>query len=93
MSKLYLHLGKKTEVKTSDIIGIFDLDTATVQKGTREFLYSKEKHGKVTNISQGLPKSFTLVQNQDGERVFVGPLMVSTLMSRLEDPYQLKLEK
>lgn len=93
MSRIYLHLGKKTEVKISDIVGIFDLDTTTVQKGTREFLYEREKGGIVETVAQDLPKSFTLVQSGEGERVYVGPMMVSTLVSRLNEQNQINLEK
>lgn len=91
MSKMYLHLGKKTEVKISDIIGIFDLDRTSMQKETREFLYEKEKEGKVVNVSDELPKSFTLAQNEEGEQVYIGPLMASTLVSRLNLPNQITL--
>lgn len=91
MSKMYLHLGKQTEVKISDIIGIFDLDRTSMQKETREFLYEKEKEGKVVNVSDELPKSFTLAQNEEGEQVYIGPLMASTLVSRLNLPNQITL--
>lgn len=86
MKHLYLHLGKRVEVKTTEIIGVFNLDTASMQKATREFLERTQKEGKVINVSEELPKSFTLVQQDSGERVYVGPLMVSTLMSRLGVP-------
>ena len=92
MKNLYLHLGKKVEVKTTDIIGVFDLDTASLQKGTREFLERVQKEGKVINVSEELPKSFTLVQQDGKEKVYVGPLMVSTLMSRLGIPQLTILE-
>ncbi len=92
MKNLYLHLGKKVEVKTTDIVGVFDLDTASLQKGTREFLERVQKEGKVINVSEELPKSFTLVQQDGEEGVYVGPLMVSTLMSRLGIPQLTILE-
>ena len=40
---MYLHIGKGKTLNEKDIIGIFDLDTATVSKETREFLNKKEK--------------------------------------------------
>lgn len=86
MKNLYLHLGKGIEVKTTEIVGVFDLDTASQQKGTREFLERAQKEGKVINVSEELPKSFALVQQDGEERVYVGPLMASTLMSRLGVP-------
>ena len=35
---MYLHLGGDKVVKTKDIIGIFDMDTSTVSKNTRDYL-------------------------------------------------------
>ena len=35
---MYLHIGNKSSVKRKDIIGIFDLDTATVSKITKDFI-------------------------------------------------------
>ena len=35
---MYLHLGQDTIVRTDTILGVFDLDNATVSKHTREFL-------------------------------------------------------
>ena len=43
---MFIHLGQDTVVKKEDIIGIFDLDTATVSKRTRDFLSKAEKAGK-----------------------------------------------
>ena len=40
---MYLHLGENKVVKKRDIIGIFDMDTATVMKATRTFLNNAEK--------------------------------------------------
>ena len=57
---MYLHLGQDTVVRTSDIIGIFDMDTSTISKTTREYLTACEKNGRVVNVSMELPKSFVL---------------------------------
>lgn len=57
---MYLHLGEKTVVSTAEIIGIFDMDTSTVGKHTRDFLAKAEKGGRVVNVSYELPKSFVL---------------------------------
>ena len=35
---MYLHLGQDTILRTKEILGIFDLDTATLSKHTRDFL-------------------------------------------------------
>ena len=47
---MYLHLGQDTVVKMSEVVGIFDLETSTISKITREFLAKAEKSGKVINV-------------------------------------------
>ncbi|MBR5452222.1 MAG: DUF370 domain-containing protein [Clostridia bacterium] len=79
---MYLHLGQSTLVKTKDIIGIFDLDTATVAKPTRDFLSKAEKEGRVINVTYELPKSF-IVCNDDNEiKVYISQLSSTTLLKR-----------
>ena len=52
---MYLHLGEQKVVKKRDIIGIFDMDTATVMKSTRNFLKNAEKNGQAETLSFELP--------------------------------------
>ena len=35
---MYLHIGNGKSLKLEDIVGIFDLDTATVSKITKKFI-------------------------------------------------------
>ena len=53
---MYLHLGQDTVVKMSEVVGIFDLETSTISKITREFLAKAEKSGKVINVSMECQK-------------------------------------
>jgi len=46
---MFLHLGADTVIQTDHILGIFDLDTTTVQKSSREYLNLAEKAGRVVN--------------------------------------------
>ena len=81
---MYLYLGQKTAINDSDIIGVFDLDTATVKKPTREFLKNKEKEGQTTAvIGDDLPKSFILVNKDGGERVYISQIAPATVLKRL----------
>ena len=45
---MYLHLGQDKVVSMDEIVGIFDLDTSTVSKATRDYLAKAEKDGCVT---------------------------------------------
>jgi len=83
---MYLHLGQNTVIMLEDIIGVFDLDTSTISKHTRNFLAKSEINKKVINISSELPKSFILCQKESGtikvEKVFISPLASLTLLKR-----------
>ncbi len=78
----YLHLGQDTVVKKRDIIGIFDMDTSTVSKFTRDFLNLAEKQGRVINVSYELPKSFILTNENEKIKVYISQLSSVTLEKR-----------
>ena len=40
---MYIYLGGDIAISTKDIIGIFDMDTSTVNKATRDYLSKAEK--------------------------------------------------
>ena len=79
---MYLHLGQSTVVKTESIIGIFDLDTATVAKPTRDFLAKAEKQGRVINVTYELPKSFIVCEEECKITVYISQLSTTTLLKR-----------
>lgn len=79
---MYLHLGEKTVIKTSSIVGIFDLDNTTVSKNTRAFLTDAEKKGRVINVSYELPKSFIVCENEGETTVYISQLSSQTLFKR-----------
>lgn len=80
---MYLHLGEKTAVLTSEIIGIFDLDNTTVSKNTRDFLAKEEKAGNVINVSYELPKSFIICEKNKERKIYISQLSSQTLYRRI----------
>lgn len=81
---MYIHLGGDYVVKEQEVIGIFDLDTSTVSKHTRDFLNKKEKNGEVVNVSYELPKSFILTEKDKKEKVYISQISSLTLNKRSE---------
>ena len=81
---MYLHLGGDKVVKSKDIIGIFDMDTSTVSKNTREYLKKSEKSGEVVTVSYDLPKSFIVVQEKKSKKktVYISQISSQTLNKR-----------
>jgi hypothetical protein len=82
---MYLHLGQNIVVPEAEIIGVFDLDNTTGSYITREFLSAAEKAGRVTSVTDELPRSFVLCG--DGEtKVFLSQLSPQTLLKRAGVP-------
>ena len=79
---MYLHLGQDTVVKTADILGIFDMDTSTVSKPTRDFLRLSEKSNNVINVSFELPKSFVICNENGKLKVYISQISPATLQKR-----------
>ena len=61
---MFLYLGEGKYKKLEDIIGIFDMDSATVCISSRHFLSQKEKEGRVESDGE-LPKSFLLCEKRE----------------------------
>ena len=59
-----LSLGAGVSVATEDILGIFDMDTATVSQVTKKFLNTAQKNGCVQVVGEELPKSFVVIAKQ-----------------------------
>lgn len=78
---MYLHLGQEVVVHSEQILGIFDLDTASLSRHTREYLARAEKEGRVVNVSMELPKSF-IVTGGDHTRVYISQISAATLLKR-----------
>ena len=78
---MYVHAGNNRMIRTREIIGIFDMDTATVAPATRDFLRRAEKDGRMVNITEEIPKSF-VVTNNSKSTVYVSQISTSALCGR-----------
>ena len=76
-----VYLGGETFVKDTDIIGIFDLDSATVSKSTREYLNLLENDKKIiySNLLE-FPRAFVVTK----DKVFITPIASKTITRRIE---------
>jgi hypothetical protein len=79
---MYLHLGENTVVRTDSIIGIFDMDTSTISKWTKDYLSNATKNKRVINVSMELPKSFVVCNENNDIKVYVSQISSQTLMKR-----------
>ena len=76
---MFLHLGENTVISSSEIIGIFDMDTSTVNKAIRDYLSKAEKDKKTVYVNFELPKSFIVCK----DKIYICPLNTSTLLKRI----------
>lgn len=75
---MYIYLGGDTAISTNDIIGVFDMDTSTVNKATRDYLSKAEKEKRVIYVNYELPKSFIVCK----DKIYVCPLNTATILKR-----------
>ena len=80
---MFLHVGNNKNIRKKNVIGIFDMDNATVSSITRKFLSDKQKKKTVESVSYDIPKSFILY-SEDGEyKICFSPLSSSALKGRI----------
>ena len=60
---MYLHVGNNQNIRTRNIIGVFDADTATVSAITKKYIKEAGKVGGITFASEEIPKSFVLYKD------------------------------
>lgn len=79
MKKTYL--GKGSFVRDTDIIGIFDMDSITISKSSREFLENAEETDKVvySNLYE-FPRSVVLTD----DKIFITTFSALTVSRRIE---------
>ena len=77
---MYLHVGNNKSLRLKEIIGIFDMDTATMSLKTQAYLKSAEKQGKTETLFDDVPKSFIVT---DDGKVYFSQISVTSLMGRI----------
>lgn len=78
---MYLHLSQTCVLDKEEVIGVFDMDTATVSPETRRFLRNCEQSGHLRSVARDLPKSFVLTANT----VYLAQPSPASLRGHLEE--------
>ena len=81
---MYLHVGNQNSIREKDIIGIFDMDNATVSQITRKFLTEAQRKHLIIDASEEIPKSFILYRTADGYKIVFSQLSSSALTGRMK---------
>ena len=79
---MYLYIGQETVIKTSNIVGIFDLESTSVSRVTKEYLKKSQDNGDVVTVSQELPKSFIVCKERKRQKLYISQISTTTLKKR-----------
>lgn len=80
---MYLHLGQNVMLRSTDVIGVFDLDNTTWSFRTRRFLEQAEREGRIVTVGDDLPRSFVLAVGENGTPlIYLVPLSPAALSAR-----------
>ena len=80
---MYLHIGNNVILRKKQVMGIFDMDNATVSPVTRAYLSKAQKAGQVEAVSFDIPKSFIVYLEDKKTKIYFSPLSESSLMGRM----------
>ncbi len=78
---MFLHAGNNKNLRLKEIIGIFDMDTATVSPDTKAFLKRADRLGTTEALFDEVPKSFLLT---DDGKVYFSQISTQSLVGRVE---------
>lgn len=79
---MFLHIGGDIVVPLNDVIAIFDIDTTTISKDTKDFLKISEEEGFIHAVNSDLPKTFIITENDKKSRIYLSPISSVTLQKR-----------
>lgn len=79
---VYIHAGNDRVIRTRSIIGVFDMDTATVSPETKKFLSECQREGRIILTTYELPKSFILTND---DMVTLSQLSVPAIAGRVKN--------
>lgn len=78
---MYIHLGNKKNIREKEIIGIFDMDNATLSRVTQKFLNKAQSEGRLITTVDEIPKSLILTE----DKVYMSQLAPKSLYGRLSE--------
>ena len=82
---MFLHVGNNKNIRLRDVVGIFDMDNATLSSVTRKYLSGKQREQVVESAVLEIPKSFVLYIENGEYRICFSQLSTSALKGRIEE--------
>lgn len=79
---MFLHIGSDVVIPLKNVIAILDIETTTLSKDTRDFLKTAEEEGFIETISEDLPRSFVITEEEKKSKIYLSPISSVTLQKR-----------
>ena len=83
---MYLHIGNGETIPKKKIIGMFDLDSASISAITRDFLKKQEAKGNLSYSGEDIPRTFLLIEEGDTVDVRLSRISTQGLRARINTP-------
>ena len=83
---MFLHVGNNKNIRLSTVVGVFDMDNATLSAVTRKYLSAKQREGVVEAAIEEIPKSFILYLDNGEYKICFSQLSATALSGRIKDP-------
>ena len=78
----YINIGGTSVIPKEDVLGVFDLDTASTKTDTKRYLASMEQIKRLELVGNDIPKAFVVTSNGRKSKVFMTTLSASSLYGR-----------
>ncbi len=78
-----MQLEKGESIDKREIIGIFDMETASLSASTKDFFRIKEEERGVVNVCNDLPKSFIVCQGEYSDRMYISGISTESIKKRI----------
>jgi hypothetical protein len=80
---MFLHVGNNKNIRLCNVVGIFDMDNATLSAVTRKYLSGMQKENLVESAIEEIPKSFVLYYEMGEFKICFSQLSTSALKGRM----------
>ena len=80
---MYIHIGQDVSIRFNTIILIVDLEKTTISKITKEFLKISEEEDFITNVSEKIPRTAIICEDNGRSRVYLTNISSSTITKRV----------
>ncbi|MGN1121628.1 MAG: DUF370 domain-containing protein [Eubacteriales bacterium] len=78
----FINIGGTSILCKEDVLGVFDLDTASTKTDTKRYLSAMEQAKRLENVANDIPKSFVVLSRGIREKVYMTSLSTATLYGR-----------